>query len=94
MSDSEWGDADLDGLSGDNAQALEKLSVLFAGARMKVPDNRYIEEIKTKMSDLLFEVKLMESWLEYGSPETSPPTSIGRMAQWADIKHVVKNCMD
>ena len=91
MSDSEWSDADLDDLNGDNVQALEKLSVLLAGAMIKVPDNRYTEEIKTKMSDLLFEVKLMESWLEYRSPETSPPTSIGRnVAQWADIKDVVK----
>ena len=87
ISDSEWSD--------DKTQALEKLSVLLAGAMMKVPDNRYIEEIKTKMSDLLFEVKLMESWFEYGSPETSPPTSIGRIvAHWADIKDVVKNRMD
>ena len=61
----------------------------------KVPDNRYTEEIKTKMSDLLCEVKLIESWLEYGSPEMNPPTSIGRIvAQWADIKDVVKNHMD
>ena len=58
---------------------------------MKVTDNRYTEEIKTKIADLLFEVKLTELWLEYCSPETSPPTSIGRIvAQWADIKDVVK----
>ena len=73
---------------------LSKLAIIFTGYLVKIPDNVYSRELRTKVEEVLVEVKLLESWYENwknNDPEQTPPTSASAiMAKWTEIKDIVE----
>ena len=61
---------------------------------VKITDNVYSRELRTKVEEVLVEVKLLESWYENwknNDPEQTPPTSASAiMAKWTEIKDIVE----
>ena len=73
---------------------LSTLAIIFTGYLVKIPDNVYSRELRTKVEEVLVEVKLLESWYENwknNDPEQTPPTSASAiMAKWTEIKDIVE----